>query len=70
MLIATLIVTIVTLVKRRLSRRTTTTSSDNRRRIRSLGSSRWINVRRPVPVLAAAVTLIGIAVAAGTLAQC
>ncbi|MFQ6329933.1 hypothetical protein ACLMAL_27870 [Nocardia sp. CWNU-33] len=69
MLIATVIVTVVTLVRRWLGRRTATTSTAGALS-RSRRSSRWDTMRRPVAVLAAAVTLVGIAIAAGTLAQC
>jgi hypothetical protein len=66
MLIATLIITIVTLVRRRLRRRTDSAPSADR----ASTPKRWIDLRRPVPIMTAAVTLIGIAVAAGALAQC
>jgi hypothetical protein len=73
MLTATLIVSIITLVRRWLRRSTTattTTSSADQRRSRSAGSSRWSNIRRPVPVSATLVTLVGIAIAASALVEC
>ncbi|WP_067466417.1 hypothetical protein [Nocardia amamiensis] len=66
MLIATLIITTAAIVRRWFGRRASGADSAERR---PAGSVRQA-LRRPVPVAATVVTLLGIAVAAGTLTQC
>jgi hypothetical protein len=70
MLTATLIISMITLVRRWLRRRTTTTSAADQQHSRSGGSSRWSNIRRPVTVSATLVTFVGIVVAAATFVEC
>ncbi|MGW4326358.1 hypothetical protein ACWEKR_10760 [Nocardia sp. NPDC004573] len=66
MLIATLIVTTVAMARRRLARRSPAGNSAGR----SVPGPLRRALRRPAPIAAACVALLGAAVAAGALAQC
>ncbi|UGT67500.1 hypothetical protein LTT66_30495 [Nocardia gipuzkoensis] len=66
MLIATLIITTIAMVRRAFARRSPSGSSAG---LPAPGPVRR-TLRRPLPVAAALVTLLGIALAAGTLTQC
>ncbi|MCC3331210.1 hypothetical protein [Nocardia abscessus] len=66
MLIATLIITTIAMVRRAFARRSPSGSPAG---LPVPGPVRR-TLRRPLPVAAALVTLLGIALAAGTLTQC
>ncbi|MBF6338712.1 hypothetical protein IU450_22845 [Nocardia abscessus] len=66
MLIATLIITTIAMVRRAFARRS---PSGNSAELPVRGAVRR-TLRRPLPITAALVTLLGVALAAGTLTQC
>ncbi|WP_040778805.1 hypothetical protein [Nocardia pneumoniae] len=66
MLIATLIITTVAMVRRWFGRRAAGANSAERRPARSVQRA----LRRPVPVAATIVALLGIVVATGAITQC